>query len=165
MSRVHDLGVTGHDRDSRSSRGTAHGLGDHAEFVERHPFLKDQAHRQGQRFSATDCEIVDGAVDREVPDIASREEAGTHHVGVGRERQASATILQHGRVAELFEHSRQLRSTERRQEQMAHQFPRQPTPSSMAHHDGRLVAKRQWARPVLEIRTVGHADTSRRRNW
>ena len=59
----------------------------------------------------------------------------------------------------------QLLKNIRRQEQMAHQFPRQATPSAMAHHDGRLVAKRQGARPVLEIRTVGHADTSRRRNW
>jgi hypothetical protein len=165
MAGVDNLRIAGDDRDPRSAGGTAHGLRDDTELVQRHTLLQDEPDRQGEGLRAADREVVDGAVDREVAHVAAGEEAGPDHVGVGGEGEPPTSQIEDRCVAELFEHTREVRASEGRQEQVLHQFAGQPATATVPHDDGRLVTQRQWARPVLQVRTIGHADTSRRRNW
>ena len=81
---------------------------DHAaEHGDVEPLLEDERRRHGQRHRAADGEVVDGAVDGQLADVAPREEERADHEAVGghgQPRPLEPGDAQHRLVAELGEH-------------------------------------------------------------
>ena len=84
-----DLGVAGDDADAGVGGGLAHRLRDGTEHLELEALLEDEAGRQRQRLRPAHRQVVDGAVDGQITDVAAREEQRVDHVGVGGQRDAA----------------------------------------------------------------------------
>ena len=69
----------------------------------REAFLEDEPGRQVERRGPGDRQVVDGAVDGQVADVAAREEQRLDHVGVRGERHPGPVDRQLGRVLERLE--------------------------------------------------------------
>ena len=83
------LGVTGDDPDPSVRRGLAHGLRDGAEHLQFQSFLQDEPGRQPDRLGAAARQVIDGAVDSEIADVAAGEEKRLHHIGIRRDSRRS----------------------------------------------------------------------------
>ena len=166
MTGVHDLRVSGDDRHPGSARGDPHRGRDRVEFLEGQALLEHHADREVERCRAADRKVIDGAVDREVADVAAGEEARAHDVGVGAHGEPLASGRDDRGIAELLQDPGGVRVGG--QEEMFDEFRGEGAPAAVAQHDRRVVAQRQWARPVLEVggsrHCAGTADSSLR-NW
>jgi hydrogenase maturation protein HypF len=103
LAPLHDLRVPGDDADARRRGGIPHGLGDPGQVGDREALLEDEAGRQVHRRRARHRQVVDGAVDGQVADVAAGEEQRGHHVGVGGEREAGTPHAQLSSVLERLE--------------------------------------------------------------
>ena len=138
-----DFGVAGDDRHAGLFSGPPHGGGDRAQHVELEPFLEDETRGEGHRLRATARQIVDGAVDREMADVAPREEQWLHHIRVRGQRDAAGTDVQQRRVT-----GRPARRSECRHEQVLDELLGQHSPAAVAQHDPPGLAQRQRTDPV-----------------
>jgi hypothetical protein len=136
MAGVDDLGVAGRDRDARPARGSPEVCRDPADHRQLDTLLENEAAGQVRRLRAAHREVVDRAVDGEVPDAAAREEQRLHDERVGRERQPRLAQREHRRVRQALEH----RVGERRQEEVLDQLARHLSAAPVAHHDRRVIA-------------------------
>src|SRR5213079_2654943 len=93
---VHDLRVAGHYRYIGCLRRLAHGRHDAIQVGKREAFLEDERRGQVQGPRAGHREIVHGAVNGEVADVAAGEEERRDDVRVGGEGEAHAVDLDHG---------------------------------------------------------------------
>jgi hypothetical protein len=98
-----NLGIAGRDHHACRGRGLAHRRGDAPQVGNREPFLDDEAGGEQERSCTRDGQVVDGAVDRELADVAAGEKDRLDHVRVGREREPGAVQLDDRRVAERRE--------------------------------------------------------------
>jgi hypothetical protein len=97
------LGVAGDDLHPGRGGGSGHRIHLAAKLVGSEPLLEHERHAQRQRPRARDGEVVDGAVDRQLPDRAAGEAQRLDHEAVGGERQPEP-IHRHGPgVSELAE--------------------------------------------------------------
>ena len=90
LAALDDLRVAGDDRDAGRARGGAHRGDDAPQVGDRESLLDHEAGRQPARLRADHREVVDGAVDGELADVAARELERMHDVGIGRECEAGA---------------------------------------------------------------------------
>ena len=95
-----DLRVAGDDGDAGARRRRPRRFDDPPQIVDRQPLLEDEGERERQRARAADGEIVDGAVHRQLADVAAAKEDRRHDKGVGGERQPRAVALDDGGVVE-----------------------------------------------------------------
>ena len=93
--------------------------------------LQDEPGRQVQRRGAGHGQVVDGAVDGQVADVAAGEEQRGHHVGVGGERDPGAAHGQLGRVLQRLEQ----RVAERVEEDRLDQGVRRLAAGAVRHRD------------------------------
>ena len=114
---------------------------------------------------AADCEIVDRPVDRELADVAAREEERTDHERVGGDREPQVIHpgeRQYGLIAELIEHRVAQDVAEERGDQRVARLPAR----AVAHGDG-VLAQRGLAlaylRDAFEDALLGVRDSRRRR--
>jgi len=131
LALLHHLGVAGDHADPGRRRGVAHGRCDPGEVGDGKAFLQDEAGRQVQRRGAGHGQVIDGAVDREVADVAARKEQRRDHVGIGGEGQPRSAEAQPGRVLELLEQ----RVAERVEEDRLDQRLGRLAPRSVRHRD------------------------------
>ena len=103
LALLHHLGVAGDDLDAGRRGGRLHRLGDADQVGDSEALLEDEPGRQVQRGGAGHRQVVDGAVDGEVADVAAGEEQRRDDVGIGGEREPGAGDVQPGRVLELLE--------------------------------------------------------------
>ena len=155
-----DLGVPGDDADARLCRGLAHRLGDGAEDLDLQALLDDESRRQSEGLSTAAGEVVDGAVDGEVADVAAGEEQRVDHVGVGGQRDPPAVGLQHRRIPR-----RAAGRAEGRQEEVLDQFFGEDASPAVAHDDALGLAQRHRADPVRRVREVRHSQAPLSASW
>ena len=92
LAAVDDLEVAGDDLDARRRGRGAH-RGDHPpQRLQRKPLLQDEAGAETDRARPAHGEVVDGAVDRERPDVAAGEEERLNDVGVGGEGERPGEV-------------------------------------------------------------------------
>jgi hypothetical protein len=160
---VHHLGVAGHQPDPGGRRGGAHRRGDPAEVGHRGALLQDERRRQVQRRRARHGQVVDRAVDRQIADRAAREEHRLDHERVGGERDPGVPG-RHDRAVTQFVPTGFGGGAGRavpRQEQVLDQLAGHRAAAAVSHHDGRGVAQRDRAGPVLEVQPGGHEICTR----
>ena len=87
LAAFDDLRVAGDDRDSGCPGGGPHRGDDAPQVGNRKALLDHESGRQPERPRADHREVVDGAVDGELADVAARELERVHDVRVGRERE------------------------------------------------------------------------------
>ena len=85
-----------------AARGRGHRRDDPPQVGDREALLDHEPGRQPQRPRAAHREVVHGAVDRQLADVAAGELERVHDVAVGREREPPDPA-DDGRVAELGE--------------------------------------------------------------
>ena len=85
---------------------------------------------------AADGQIIDGSVDGQRPDVASREEQRRHHKAVGRHRPASLGCRQQGGVAQAG----QVFILHGRQQMLRNQPSHQPPAFAVGQRNGIAVA-------------------------
>ena len=87
LAALDDLGVAGDDLHPGDGGRARHRVGDPPQVGDREALLEDEPGREVQRPRPAHREVVDGAVDREVADVAAGEEQRRDDVRVGGERQ------------------------------------------------------------------------------
>ena len=150
-----NLGVAGDNRDPGGGGGSAHGVGDGTEHLHLQALFEDESGRQPQRLCPAARQVVDGAVDGEVADVAAREEQGVDHVGVGGQSDPRRPDVQHGGVSRDA-----AGGTEGRQEEVLDEFLGQDAAAAVAHYDPRGFAQRQRTDPVGRVDGTRHAQTT-----
>jgi len=95
-----DLGVPGDDGDPGGVGGVPHGLQNPFQIRQRESLFDDQADAQVERHGAAHGQIVDGAVDGQVPDVSAGKENGVHHEGVGGKGQPRSIDGEDGPVVQ-----------------------------------------------------------------
>jgi len=73
---VDNLGVAGDQRDSGARGRLAHGFDDQAQGLDGQPFLENEAGAEIERTCAAHGQVVDGAVDGQIADVAAGETRG-----------------------------------------------------------------------------------------
>ena len=103
VAALDHLGVARHDGDARLFAGFRHGGDDGVEVLEGKALFKNEAGGEIEGPRTAHGDVVDGACDGEPPDVAAREEEGTHDVAVagdgdgtghGREKRAVVAFVQ-----------------------------------------------------------------------
>ena len=90
LAAFDDLGVAGDDGDAGGGRGLAHGGDDALEGFGGQTLFENEGGAEPERAGAAHAEIVDGAVDGELADVAAGEEERADDVGIGGECEAGA---------------------------------------------------------------------------
>jgi hypothetical protein len=103
LAAFDDLGVAGGDSHVGGVGGGAHGGGDPLQVGDRQALFDDEAGGEGERGRAGHRQVVDGAVDGELADVATGEEEGADDEGVGGEGELVLAGADQGRVAERVE--------------------------------------------------------------
>jgi hypothetical protein len=139
---------------------TSDRFGDLAQLVDRQPLFDDIGQGQGERLSAHHGQVVHGAIDRQLADVAARELERADHERVGREGQPLTGDLDYGRVVERTDLAGRLRpvgtdrrgATKRRADDLAHQRRGELAAGPMAQQDARSF---RYRRRADEHRRVG----------
>ena len=87
---VDDLGIAGDDGHARRRRRLGHGAGDAAQERDLDTFLDDDAARKIERLGAADGEIIDGAADGKLANVAAGKFQRIDHEGIGGEGEPIA---------------------------------------------------------------------------
>jgi hypothetical protein len=136
----HDLGVAGDDGDSSLARRRRHRRGDLTQEVDRHAFLDDRGAGQIKRLGAADRKIVDGAGDRDPPDVAAGKDQRIDHEGIGSERKPVAAAREVGQIeARLVLQRRQQRIVEGAHEHVVDEILHRLAAAAMRKGHGRDV--------------------------
>ncbi len=98
-SRGH-FGVAAYDFHPCLERGISHGLHDRSQIFDGEPLFENQPHRQGYRLCAAHGQIVDGAVDGQIADVAAREKNRVNNITIGSEIKIP---LRRGNAGGIFE--------------------------------------------------------------
>jgi hypothetical protein len=98
LAAVHNLGVARDQLDAGRGTRRPHGGDDAAQVVQRQAIFQDEGRRQVQRPGAADRQIVDGAVDGQLADVAAGEEQRPDHERIRREGKAQPFALEGRRV-------------------------------------------------------------------
>ena len=142
------LRVAGRHGNGHRRRGPRHRGGDAAQVGDREALLDHEAGRERDRPRSRDGEVVDGAVDGEVADVAAGEEDRLDDVRVGRERDARAVQVEQRRVGQR----REQRVVELLEEQALDEGPRRLSARAVGERD-ELVAKLRPPRPHAVTRS------------
>ena len=139
LAAVDDLGVSGHDRDIGRLRRLPHRGHDAIEIGEREALLEDERGGQVERARAGHREIVHGAVDREVADVAAGEEQRRDDIRVRGEREPDPADGDHGLVVALVEDLVAERGKKAAREQLGRHLPA----AAVSEQDAVAVAERE----------------------
>ena len=90
LAAFDDLGVAGDDGDAGGGGGGAHGGDDALQGIGGQTLFENEGGTEPERTGAAHAEIVDGAVDGELADVAAGEKERADDVGIGGEREAGA---------------------------------------------------------------------------
>jgi hypothetical protein len=170
VTALHHLGVTGDDRHPRGVGSARDGVDLRAQVLRGQALLEDEREAQRQRAGARDGQVVDGAVDRQLADRATREAQRLDHVGVRGHGQLRAVDADGAGVGHLVER----RGVKGGRQQALDQALRRLAASAVGHVDPRVAELRALAPGGLDDvedrllalgdrRTVGHHTTSRSR--
>jgi hypothetical protein len=103
FTAVDDLGIAGDELYAGLSGGSAHGLDDRAQIVDRQAFFEDEGGREIHRAGAAHRQIVHRPVNRAPADIAARKKDWRYDEGVGGEGEPRAADGDHGLIVEPVE--------------------------------------------------------------
>lgn len=98
FAALDDFGIAGDDGDAGGGGGVAHGGDDALERGGGETFFEDKAGTEPERAGAAHAEIIDGAVDGELADVAAGEEERTDDVRIRCERETRAAGGENGAV-------------------------------------------------------------------
>ncbi len=157
---VHDLGVAGDDLHAGLRRRRGHRAGDGAQRLHLQPLLDDGAAGEVERRRAPHGEVVDRAADRQLADVAAREEQGVDDEGVRGEGQPVSQPRQvRQREPRLVVQRVQRRVVEGRDEDVVDQVPHRRAAAPVRqrhfrHVDGAAPARGGTTRG---LRRLAHA--------
>lgn len=103
------LGIATHNLNSSSACLLTHRHHDFLQNSDLQALLQDESHRQGQRTSAADRQIIEGAADGQGSNVAPWEKKRLDYIGVGGNHRISLDSSQAGTIvltcllAEMFE--------------------------------------------------------------
>ena len=82
VATVDNLGVTGHDPHVRGCGGRAECRGDTPQLVDLEPLFDDETGGQVERLRPDHGQVVDGAADGQLADIAAVKKQGFDHITI-----------------------------------------------------------------------------------